>query len=332
MKANTTLLPAALAALLTAAPASAQDRFQQPAMLIFGPDKFEQVWIADADEKQIRYFSTARGIDSTVINWSKPESIWLYEPREYTEAVELLEARDYAAAAEAFGAVREKYSKLRELPNNHSSLAGLHQMEALRKQLKLEEMLAVEAKFLPIERESLSRGHHKRQIELVTTLWKAVHNKDWGPLALICEKLLAEQLPGYQRAQVGYCLGLAQEALKQPWKAINAYNVAFTADTAASEVLSARAAENALRLYLADEGVQLAIKLYPTPDRDEQSLGHVRLVEAASLAALYELTLGGGKPLPSQFKELLVYLPEDGETAPESGDGGEDEEEGKGGE
>lgn len=323
MKTKTTFLLAATLATALSGPASGQQRFQQPAMLIFGPDRFEQVWIADADDKQIRYYSTIQGVDSSVIRWNKPESIWLYEPDDYAAAMELLQGRQYDEAAEAFGRVREKYSKLRELPNNHSSLAALHQMEALRKQFKLEEMLEVESGFLPIERESLTRGHHKRQIELVTTLWKAVHNKDWGPLSLICQQQLDEKLPGYQRAQVGYCLGLAQEALGNPWKAINAYNVAFTADTAASEVISAKAAENALRLYLADEDVQLAIKLYPTPERDTGSIGHVRLVEAASLAELYQLTLGGGRPLPSDYKSLLQYAPEKDEAAGSLEEGGE---------
>ena len=121
-------------------------------------------------------------------------------------------------------------------------------------------------------------------------------------------------MPGYQRAQVGYCLGLALEGQSRGIPAINAYNIAMTADTGASEELTREAALGALRLYRADEAVKLAISLHGTPDEKPESSGALRLAEAASLASLFELTLGDGQPLPAEFKELLQYLPDRKDT------------------
>lgn len=298
----------ALAALLATA-ASAQ-RFQQEAILIFDETKFERVWIADATKTQIGYFSTERGVDSLAMPISKPQAIWLIEPTEYTEAMELFQGRKYSEAREKFAAVREKYVKLQELPDNHSSLAAFHEMECLRKLGDLDGLKAAMDKFLPVDRESLTRKHQLDQMELYT-LWEAVRVKEWSRLELLGKEWLQKQIPGYQRAQVGYCLGLALEGLERPIEAINAYNIGMTADTGASERITAESARNALRLYLADDSVKLAIKLHGTPDEDPESAGALRLVEGASLASLYELTLGGGDPLPEAGKKLLEYLPDD---------------------
>jgi hypothetical protein len=117
-------------------------------------------------------------------------------------------------------------------------------------------------------------------------------------------------MPGYQRVQVGYCLGLALDSQDKIIPAINAYNIALTADTGASEDLTRTAAANALRLYLKDPGVQTAIKLWGSKDENPNTSGHQMLVEAGALAGLYELSLGGGTPLPAEAKDLLKYKPQ----------------------
>ena len=114
-------------------------------------------------------------------------------------------------------------------------------------------------------------------------------------------------MPTYQRAQVGYCHGLALEGLEKPIQALNAYAIAITADYGASNELAEQAALNSLRLYTKDPEVQLAIKLWGTEDEDPHSSGRFRLEEAAALADTYEQVLGGGKALPSEYKALLKY-------------------------
>ncbi|MCH7228901.1 hypothetical protein [Haloferula sp. A504] len=299
-----------LAAVLVAAPAAHAQRFQQEAMLMMSETEFERVWIADATTTQIGYFETERGVDSKAMPISKPQAIWLIEPPEYNEAMELYQGRKYSEAREKFATVREKFSRLVELPDNHSSLAAFYEMECLRKLGDLDGLKAAREKFLPVDRQSLTRRHHLDQLELYI-LWEAVRVKEWSRLVLLGQEWLEKDIPGYQRAQVGYCLGLALEGEEKPIEAINAYNIGMTADTGASERITAEAARNAMRLYLDDESVKLAIKLHGTPDEDPQSAGALRLIEGASLASLYNLTLGGGTPLPEAGKKLIEYLPKD---------------------
>lgn len=299
-----------LAAVLVAVPVVHAQRFQQEAMLMMSQSDFERVWIADATTSKIGYYETERGVDSKAMPISKPQAIWLIEPPEYNEAMELYQGRKYSEAREKFAVVREKFSKLVELPDNHSSLAAYYEMECLRKLGDLDGLKAAQEKFLPVDRQSLTRKHQLDQIELYT-LWEAIRVKEWSRLVLLGKEWLGKDIAGYQRAQVGYCLGLALEGEEKPIEAINAYNIGMTADTGASEKITAEAARNAMRLYLADDSVKLAIKLHGTPDEDPQSAGALRLIEGASLASLYKLTLGGGEPLPSAGQKLIEYLPED---------------------
>lgn len=296
------------AAVLTAGSAIGQQRFQQEALLVLDDDEFDQVWIADANKTRFLYFDTIKGVDQNTMAIAEPKSIWLMDPPEYLEAMELFQARDYEEALTKFRKVRESHIKLRTLPDNHSALSAFHAMECLRKLGRLDELIKAQEAFVPDDRESLTREFQLSQLELYT-LWEAAHTKAWPRLELLSTEKLTTSMPGYQRAQVGYCLGLALEGQKKPIEAINAYNIAMTADTGASEVLTRKAAENALRLYTEDPLVQQAIRLWGTQDEDPNSAGALRLEEAASLAELYQLTLGGGKALPEVSKDLIKYLP-----------------------
>jgi hypothetical protein len=100
---------------------------------------------------------------------------------------------------------------------------------------------------------------------------------------------------------------LALEGLGKPSAALNAYNIAITADSGASEEITRLATLNVLRIHKADPGVQLAIKLWGTPDQNKNAQGYVRLLEAASVAKLYQMMLGSGAPLPAEYKALLKY-------------------------
>jgi tetratricopeptide (TPR) repeat protein len=304
------IFPAALCAvtLLAAGVARAQDRFQQPATLIYDAERYDDVWVGDANETTVLYFEREQAVNPERVERSKLQSVWLTEPRAYTEAIDLYQGRNYEEAREKFAEIRETYRKLIALPDNHSSLAAFYEMECLRKLERLEDLNEAQDRFLPADRESLTRPHQLRQLELYS-MWDAVRTADWGRLELICRERLEQKMPGYQRAQVGYCMGLALEGQQRPIEAINAYNIAMTADTGASEVITANAALNALRLYSEDELVQQAVRFKGTPDEDPNSAATARIQEAAALASLYELTLGGGSPLPEKFRYLLDHLP-----------------------
>lgn len=303
-----TLIPTTFAALVLSASSAVAQRFQQEALLIFDSNKFERVWIADASKSKFLYYSTVNGVDENTMLIVKPASIWLMEPEEYREALELFQARKYEEALAGFSEVRKKYIKLRTLPDNHSALAAIYEMECLRKLGRLDELAKAQELFVPDDRNSLTRDYQLSQLELYT-LWDAVRTKDWERLELLSLEKLEARIPGGQRAQAGYCLGLALEGQKKPLAAINAYNIAMTADTGASEVITRKAAENALRLYSEDPLIEQAMRLWGTPEEDPNSAGALRLKEAAALASLFELTLGGGEELPKEGKDFLKYLP-----------------------
>lgn len=298
----------ALALLMALPAARAQgQRFQQEAYLVIDANTAQRVWIGDANKTEFLYFETEQGVSSQKMRNSKPQAIWLMEPAAYTEAVELFQGRKYEEALAKFREVRETYKKLIELPDNHSSLAAFYEMECLRKLQRLDDLAKAQESFLPDDRDSLTRPHQLTQLELYA-MWDAVRTKDWSRLETICNGRLEDnKLPGYQRAQIGYCLGLALEGQDKPLDAINAFNIAMTADSGASEVVTRDAALRSLRLYAADEELQRAMKLHGTDREKAGSTGARRLGQAAALADLFQLSLGDGMALPAEFEALLKF-------------------------
>jgi hypothetical protein len=276
---------------------------QAKALLVFGENDFKDVWIELAEKGQFRYRDTETAIDRKIEKIAATEAIFFYEPAAYTAARDLYQGRRFEEAKELFGRIRESLKGLRDMPNNHSTLSGFYELECMRHLGDLAGLVAALDSFRP---ESLTRAHHRVQYDLYT-LWSAVHTKSWDRLDKICVDRRKEAMPGYQRAQVAYCHGLALEGLKKPIQALNAYAGALVADYGDSESIVHQAALNSLRVYLADPEVQLAIKLWGTDDEDPNAAGRFRLLEAAALANTYQDLLAPGKPLPSEYKELLKF-------------------------
>jgi tetratricopeptide (TPR) repeat protein len=277
---------------------------QAEAFLIYEEGDVERVWITAATAVQIRYKGTEQAVDTEDAKIDEFQSIYILEPPALSEAIELYQGRKYAEAKDKLAAVKLAFKPIEELPDNPSTLAGYLELECLR---KLGDFDGLAKALETFDKAGLTREYQQRQIELYA-MWDAVRTKDWSRLENICVERLKERMPGFQRAQIGYCLGLALDSQDKLIPAINAYNIAMTADTGASEDITRTATENSLRLYKKDPDVQTAIKLWGTPDEVVGSSGHQRLLEAAALAELYELSLGGGQPLPADFKDLLKYV------------------------
>lgn len=276
---------------------------QAEALLIYEEGDVERVWLTAASTTAVRYKETEVAVDTKDAKIAEIQSIYILEPVALTEAVDLFQGRKYAEAREKLAAVATAYKALEELPDNPSTAASYLMLECLRRSGDLEGLAKALETF---DKAGLTREHQLRQLELYA-MWDAVRTKDWPRLESIARERLKERLPGYQRAQVGYCLGLALDAQDKIIPAISAYNVAITADVGASEDITRTATANALRLYKKDPTVQTAIKLWGTKDENPNSSGHQLLLEAGALASLYELSLGGGAPLPAEAKDLLKY-------------------------
>lgn len=314
-------LSALSAALLTLTGLHAQDRFQQEAYLIFDASDVRRVWIGDADDKRILYYETERGVDSKTMRSIEAQAIWLVEPPELKSAMESYQDRAYEQALAAFTKLREEYLKLREIKGNVSARAALYEMECLRKLGRYDELLAKLETFTPDDRGSLTREHELGQIDLYV-LYDAITKEQWERLEGLARERVDQPLPGYQKVQVGYALGLALEKQEKPMESLEAYNLAMTADTGASEVLTAEAALGGLRVLNGEPSVKEAIERAGTEAEDPDSPGARRLAEAGALARLFELTLGNGRDLPSEFRPLLEFAPEP-PAAPTASDGEE---------
>lgn len=297
--------PAAPAAPAAAAPAAVTPQ-QAPALLIYEDGTSDNAFIVAATRSEIRYRPTPQAIDTTDMKLSEVQAVYLLEPKMYREAMEFYQARKYAEAKDLFVKVKEMFKPTAALDNNYSTLAGFYELECMRRLGDLDGL----AKGVEVFRkDGLMREHHLKQLEIYM-FWDALRTKSWQRLVSLGEARLQEKLPAYQRAQVAFCVANAYEALKQSSKALNAYNTAMVADLGATEEIAEQSAIAIMRIHQASPEVQLAIKLWGTPDENKNSTGFLNLQEAASVAALYNLTLGGGKKLPSTFVPLLKFRPD----------------------
>jgi hypothetical protein len=299
------LAPVLLAA--SVAPAAAQQQgFQTRAFLIFEEGESQEVWLVAASATGIRFRETEQGVDTVDLKISDTEAIYIIEPREYSQAVDLYQSRKYEEAKAKFAEIKERHKSLQTLPNNFATLSAFYELECMRRLGDLEGLAAGLEKFI---KDPLTRPNQLRQIEIYV-FWDAVRTKSWARLDTLAQERLKEKLPGYQRAQVAYCHGLALEGLGKKTEALNAYNIALTADAAGSEDIARNAATNILRIHNADPEVQLAIKLWGTPDENPNAMGRARLLEASAVAHLYQISFGAGVPLPKEYTGLLKYKTE----------------------
>lgn len=219
-------------------------------------------------------------------------SVYVCEPIDYTEALDLYQARRYADAKEKLILVKERYRPIEGLEDSISTLAAFYEMECLRKLGDLNGLAAALQKF---SKGPLSRDSQARQLELYV-LWDAVRTKSWERLETLAKERANVKLPGDRRAQVAFCHGLALEGLGQPIEALIAYQTTITADAGASEVITRQAAIRILAIYHDDAEVKAAIKLRGTPNDAPASSGGMKLAQAEAVATLFQLPFAGGAP------------------------------------
>lgn len=290
---------------------AAQTPFQTPAMLIKEDGSTEGVWLAAATKSQLTYRETAVATETKNARLLDYKAVFLYEPREYSEAMDLYQARKYQEAKERFIAIKERYKPVYAVENSHAALAAFYELESLRKLGDLEGLASALQQF---DKSPLTRDTQLRQIELYV-LWDAVRTKDWATLDELTRERAKTRLPGDQRAQVAYLHGLALEGLERPEEALFAYQTAMTADTGASEVIARQSALRVLAILNGDPDVQRAIKDWDSAQQNRNSAGYTKLIEASAVARMFEQALGAGASLPAEFQELLKYKPKEEATA-----------------
>jgi TolA-binding protein len=223
--------------------------------------------------------------------------------RKFAVALDLYQGRKYQDAKIAFSEIQTRCRAAVPPDSEGAALAAFYEAECLRK-LGDEEGLAKALRGMG-KHSSLGETREK-QLEL-SALWSLVAIKNWEELERYSEKRIHARLPADQRAQVAYFYGLALQNQGRPFEALNAYNIAMTADAGASEESARQAALRVLEIHRADPEVQGAIKKWDVADENSEDPGLFRLREAAAVATLFEQSLGAGASLPAELREFLKY-------------------------
>jgi tetratricopeptide (TPR) repeat protein len=223
--------------------------------------------------------------------------------REFAVALDLYQGRKYQGARMAFSEIKSRHRAA--VPPDHESeaVAAFYEAESMRKLGDWENLApALEE----IKKHSSLGGIREKQLEL-SALWSVVAIKNWEKLMHHTGKWIHTRLPADQRAQVAYLYGLALQNQGRSFEALNAYNVAMTADAGASEDSARQAAQRVLEIHHADPDVQTAIEKWNDANKDSEDPGLFRLREAAAVATLFEQSLGAGVSLPGELREFLKY-------------------------
>lgn len=275
------------------------------------------VWLRAATPQAIYYVFNQGDADMEQVAMKDVASFFIFDPKDYLEALDLFEGRKYAQARQAFAAVKEKYKPFATVANNPSTMAGFYELECLRKLMDLD---GLRVALQTYDKSSLNYKTALTQLDLYV-MWDAVRAKTYQKVLELAAQYDDKRLPGDQRAQVAYCRGRALEGLSEPYgEVLQAYQTAIIADAGASEVITRDAALRSLEILHADEELKDAIKAYEASEGEDLIKGWTKVLEGAGLASMYQLQLGGGEPLPSKYRYLLKYLPDregDGEKKEE---------------
>lgn len=231
------------------------------------------------------------------INLSGAASIFQVRPKEFVEAVELFENREYAEALKKFIAVKQKYAKIADMPNSIPALAGLYELDCYRKLKQFDKLAKAEKVFS--KGVHLTRQSHKDQLKIYK-LWGNLEDGELGVIAREYEQnWKTKKLPNYLRAQVEFLYGKSLEKNNQKGKSLIAYAKAMTADFAASEAITAAALKASFDLVENDKEAQEIRKLWDARDRDNLkpklfTMPFYRLLEAGGLVKVHnKLGLSG---------------------------------------
>jgi len=312
MKTNTVLsiLTCSAACLVSVATiASAKDA---PAILI-KDNEIERVFITSANDTLIEYKETANAINKTRSRMSDFSSIYIMEPQEFSEAMELYHSRDYKGAKEALKVVQTEFKSLTEVKGNYATLAGYYEMECERHLGNLDALETLRSKFIG---DSLIHESHKQQLQLNASLWDAIRTEAWPRLLALKETFKGQKLTNSQRVQVAYGLGLAHEKSGQHIEALYAYNDVLVTDFGASENICQKALIGAIRTIKAHPDAQQSMRFFEE-DKElyDASPGASLLQEGANLVDLWDLGYGNGKPIAEGI-ELKKYKVKTAAAAP----------------
>jgi hypothetical protein len=275
-----------------------------PAIPNSGPRKVD-AWVVASTKSAFAYYEQTpqAGAQPVRANMADLQTLFIFEPQDYLEAVDLYEGRKYEQAKAALEKVSKKYAAITGVPNSPGVMAAYYHMECLR---KLSDLEGLRQALQTFKREDLTHKTHLQQLEIYL-IWDAVRAKTWDKVAELAAARETEKLPADQRAQVAYCYGLALDAQGKTTESLLALQTAMTADAGDSEVVTRDAALKLMSVIVADAEVKEAIEAFQASGGKTLTKGYTKLLQGAAVAAMFEKHLGSGMPLPSSYKGLLTY-------------------------
>lgn len=281
----------------------------------------EEVLLLAVTSTKVAYKFNAADADPEVKSKNEVDSIFLYDPKDYLEAMDLFEGRKYAEAKAAFAATKERYGKAYPgLPNNPGVMSAFYELECLR---KLNDLEGLRVALQGFKKEALTNKVALQQLEIYV-LWDLIRANLNQEALKMAETYKGKRLPGHLRAQIAYLQGRALEGLNRPHSdSLLAYQIAITADAGDSEVIARDAVLRSLAILDQDEEMKNATKTFDESDGQELVRGFTKAMEGAGLCKLFEFELGAGEQLPAKYRYLLKYTPERVEAL--RGGGGGDE-------
>jgi len=228
---------------------------EAPALLMKG-GSVETVFLTSANKTLIEFKKNAKAVDKVRKKMSDYDSIYIMEPKEFVDAMELYMSRDYKGAKEALKVVQGEYKSFTGIPGNYAS------------------------------------------------------KEEWPRILELSKSLEGQKLTNSQRAQVAYGVGLAYEKTGKVKEALDSYNDALVSDFGASETVCQKAILGAIRVIKAQQGAEKAIKAGPDSIKAGSPLSQ-SLAEGAALVTLWDMSIGGGKPIPNgiELKKFAVERP-----------------------
>lgn len=268
----------------------------------------EEVYLVAVTKDSVAFKFNEGDAQPEIKKRAEVDSIFLYDPADYLEALDLYEGRKYAEAMNAFIKVKNRYMRMFPgLPNNPGVMASYYELECLRKLNDLEGLRVALQKF---KKGNLTRKVPLQQIEIYL-LWDAIRANLNQEALKIVEQYEGKRLPGHQRAQIAYCHGRALEGLsKPPHEILLAYQTAITADAGASQSLVRDAILRSLEILNNDQEVKDAKRTFDESDGQELIRGFTKVMEAAGLCSMFQIQLATGEPLPQKYRHFLSYTPD----------------------
>ncbi|MBT8037634.1 MAG: hypothetical protein KJO21_08830 [Verrucomicrobiae bacterium] len=293
---------------------------EAPARLLYKKGSHDDVLVISYKEGFVTYRLSKRALNQVRVGPSKLSAVYFYEPKIFTEAMDLYRGRKYAEAKEKFAECETAYKPVDTAPDNYGTLAGFYKLECNRRMGDLDALSSELEKFI---KKGLTRETHLQQLEIYA-FWEALRLKDWERLDLLAQAWVKRKVTGSQRAQIAYCHGLALEhiAKKDPSRmtdALNTYNQVITADFTTSHELVTNAFHHILGIYNDYPGVALAIRTWETEDENRNSTGYQYLIEANAMVKLYKQAgFERTRSLDSAYQKFFKYDAPDPDVEPKA--------------